>query len=80
MLITGGFPGPVITADWGDRISVTVVNNLQTNGTSIHWHGVRQLNSNNMDGTPGVTECPIPPKGTNSKTYSFLATQYGTSW
>ncbi len=46
--------------------------------TSIHWHGVRQLNSNTNDGTSGVTECPTPPGG--SKTYSFLATQYGTSW
>ncbi len=31
-----------------------------------------------MDGTSGITECPIPPGG--SRTYSFLATQYGTSW
>lgn len=27
-------------------ISVEVINNLDTNGTSIHWHGIRQLNSN----------------------------------
>lgn len=26
-----------------------------------------------------MTECPIPPKG-GSKVYSFMATQYGTSW
>lgn len=26
-----------------------------------------------------MTECPIPPRG-GCKTYSFLATQYGTSW
>jgi Multicopper oxidase len=46
--------------------------------TSFHWHGVRQLNNNINDGANGVTECPIPPGG--KKTYSFLATQYGTSW
>ncbi|KAK3940894.1 multicopper oxidase-domain-containing protein [Diplogelasinospora grovesii] len=78
MLVNGQFPGPTITADWGDRINVTVINNLVTNGTSIHWHGVRNLNSNTQDGTPGLTECPIPPG--SSKTYFFLATQYGTSW
>ncbi|KAH8900905.1 hypothetical protein GQ53DRAFT_132912 [Thozetella sp. PMI_491] len=78
MLVNGQFPGPTITADWGDRINVTVINQLVTNGTSIHWHGVRQLNSNNYDGTSGITECPIRPGG--SRTYSFLATQYGTSW
>ncbi|KAB5559524.1 benzenediol:oxygen oxidoreductase [Coniochaeta sp. 2T2.1] len=71
--------GPTIFADWGDRINITVTNNLRTNGTSIHWHGLRQLGSNLHDGANGVTECPIPPKG-GSKVYSFIAAQYGTSW
>lgn len=37
------------------------------------------MNNNINDGVSGITECPIPPKG-GSKTYTFLATQYGTSW
>ncbi|KAK2002094.1 multicopper oxidase [Colletotrichum falcatum] len=78
MLINGGFPGPTIKADWGDKISVRVVNNLRTNGTSIHWHGVRQLNNNINDGVNGITECPIPPG--SSKTYEWRAEQYGSSW
>ncbi|KAK4449560.1 laccase-2 [Podospora aff. communis PSN243] len=78
MLINDQFPGPVITADWGDRLSITVINKLRHNGTSIHWHGIRHLNNNINDGVSGVTECPIPPNG--NKTYSFLAAQYGTSW
>lgn len=40
-------------------IEVTVKNELRTNGTGIHWHGVRQLNSVYADGTAAVTECPI---------------------
>jgi FtsP/CotA-like multicopper oxidase with cupredoxin domain len=44
----------------------------------MHWHGIRQMNSGNMDGTNGVTECPIPPGG--SRTYTFLLTQFGSSW
>ncbi|KAK1757105.1 Cupredoxin [Echria macrotheca] len=79
MLINANFViGPVIRANWGDRINVTVSNHLQSSGTSIHWHGFRQLNNNINDGTGGVTECPIPPG--SSKTYTFQATQYGTSW
>ncbi|KAK0615565.1 Cupredoxin [Bombardia bombarda] len=78
MLINGGYPGPEIKVNWGDRIDVTVTNKLEFNGTSIHWHGFHQVNSNTMDGVSGVTECPIPPGG--SKKYSFIATQYGTSW
>ena len=48
------------------------------NSSSIHFHGIHQKNTNNQDGASGVTECPIAP--TKSKTYSFIATQYGTAW
>ncbi|KAH8892660.1 laccase [Thozetella sp. PMI_491] len=78
MLINNTFPGPTIVADWGDTIQITVKNSLQTNGTSIHWHGIRQLNTNLADGANGATECPIAP-GT-SKVYTFRALQYGSSW
>ena len=74
----GTIPGPAITANWGDDIVVHVTNHIATNGSAIHWHGVRQLNNNVNDGTPGVTQCPIAP-GT-SMTYKFHADQYGTSW
>ena len=44
----------------------------------MHWHGIRQLNTNLQDGVNGVTECPIPPG--SSRVYKFLAQQYGTTW
>ncbi|KAL9097158.1 MAG: hypothetical protein Q9165_000585 [Trypethelium subeluteriae] len=78
LLINKQYPGPTITANWGDTISVTVKNSMQDNGTGIHWHGIRQLNSNEQDGVAGITECPVAPGDT--KTYTFLATQFGTSW
>ncbi|KAB8337263.1 hypothetical protein FH972_021565 [Carpinus fangiana] len=65
-------------ADWGDRITVTIRNKMQDNGTSIHWHGIRQLKSVTMDGVNGITECPLAPG--QAQTYSFLATQFGTTW
>lgn len=33
---------------------VTVKNSLQHNGTSIHWHGIRMLNSCQHDGVNGM--------------------------
>ncbi|KAF2400757.1 hypothetical protein EJ06DRAFT_542895 [Trichodelitschia bisporula] len=78
MLVNGQYPGPTIYANWGDMISVTVKNSLHDNGTSIHWHGIRQLNSNPQDGVNGITECPLAPGDT--KQYLFQATQYGTTW
>jgi hypothetical protein len=76
--INGQYPGPAIKADWGDYISITVKNEMPNNGTSIHWHGLRQWHKNTQDGVPGITECPIAPG--QQKTYTFQATQYGTSW
>lgn len=78
LLINEQFPGPTINAEWGDNLEITVVNKMENNGTSFHWHGIRQLNSCQNDGANGITECPIPPGG--SFTYKFRATQYGTTW
>lgn len=78
MLINGQYPGPTIRAKWGDTLIINVKNNLAHNGTGIHWHGIRQLNSCQDDGVPGITECPIAPGKTRQ--YKFRATQFGTSW
>ncbi|KAH9822876.1 multicopper type 1 protein [Teratosphaeria destructans] len=77
-LVNSQYPGPTLFADWGDTVSVTVHNQLQDNGTTVHWHGVRQFQQNPYDGVPGVTQCPIAPG--ESTTYTFLVTQHGTSW
>lgn len=74
----GVFPGPTLEADWGDTLVVHVTNSLPNNGTAIHFHGVRQLNNNQNDGVPSVTQCPIAPGKT--MTYTWKATQYGSSW
>lgn len=69
---------PLIEANYGDMISVTVTNNLPNEGTSMHWHGFLQTGTNAQDGVPGITQCPIPPG--SSFTYTFRATLYGSSW
>lgn len=78
LTFNGTIPGPAIIADWGDNLVIHVTNNLEHNGTAIHWHGIRQLNSVEYDGVPGVTQCPIAPGDT--LTYKFQATQYGSTW
>ncbi|EXJ58514.1 hypothetical protein A1O7_05940 [Cladophialophora yegresii CBS 114405] len=77
--INGRFPGPLIRANMGDRLIINVQNNLP-NGTAIHWHGLFQNGTNWMDGTSGITQCPIPPNG-GRFTYNFtLENQFGTYW
>jgi hypothetical protein len=61
LTINGQFPGPLIEVNEGDTIVVDV-QNLATNATAIHWHGLFQNGSAWMDGTPGVTQCPIAPR------------------
>lgn len=78
LTVNGQMPGPLIEANWGDNVVVTVNNKLQDNGTSIHFHGIRQLNNTEYDGVPSITQCPVAPG--DSITYKFVATNYGTSW
>ncbi|OCK79607.1 multicopper oxidase [Lepidopterella palustris CBS 459.81] len=78
LAVNGTVPGPTIEANWGDTVIIHVTNSLTNNGTGIHWHGVRQNRTNQNDGVPSITQCPIAPG--ESLTYTWKATQYGTSW
>lgn len=78
LLVNGSFPGPTIVADWGDTVVVHVTNSMQNNGSSIHFHGVRQLHTNQMDGVASLTQCPLAPGETY--TYIWRAEVYGSSW
>ncbi|KZV71809.1 multicopper oxidase [Peniophora sp. CONT] len=81
-LANGTFPGPIISINKGDRLEVNVTNGLtESNGldlvTTVHWHGIDQLQSNWADGVASVTQCPIVPG--NSFLYNFtIPNQAGT--
>ncbi|KAF2625835.1 multicopper oxidase [Macroventuria anomochaeta] len=78
MLINSTFPGPLIEVNEHDEVIVHV-HNRATNATSIHWHGLYQNGTVHMDGTVGITNCPIAPG--QSFTYRFNVTgQSGTYW
>ena len=80
MAVNGTIPGPTLFADWGDTVVVHVKNNLTTsnNGTSIHFHGIRQNYTNDQDGVSSITQCPTAPE--ESITYTWRALQYGSTW
>ncbi|KXG51018.1 Multicopper oxidase, type 3 [Penicillium griseofulvum] len=80
MAVNGTIPGPTIIADWGDWVVIHVTNSLHQsmNGTSIHWHGIRQNYTNGQDGVVSITQCPTAPGSTI--TYKWRAVQYGSSW
>ncbi|ESO96136.1 hypothetical protein LOTGIDRAFT_231844 [Lottia gigantea] len=70
-------PGPGIHVCENDEIVVNVHNNLETGeGTTIHWHGILQIDSQWNDGVPMVTQCPIVSRTTFQ--YKFRASNPGT--
>ncbi|RYP66905.1 hypothetical protein DL771_007562 [Monosporascus sp. 5C6A] len=80
IVINGQFPGPLIEANWGDWISVTVTNSIRDpeEGTAIHWHAFLQQETPWYDGVPSVQQCPIAPG--SSFTYTFRADHVSTSF
>lgn len=71
----GKLPGTEIRVKEGERVRVTLKNNLPQD-TSIHWHGLHQKGTNNMDGVPGVTQEPIQAGATF--VYDFRAEPAGS--
>jgi FtsP/CotA-like multicopper oxidase with cupredoxin domain len=68
-------PGPTISAQKGDVLEVDFLN-LLDEPTTIHWHGIRNLND--MDGVPGLTQPAVDPG--NSYRYRFPLKDSGLFW
>ncbi|CAI8597717.1 unnamed protein product [Vicia faba] len=76
MGINGQFPGPTITAQVGDTLAIALTNKLFTEGTVIHWHGIRQIDTPWADGTAAISQCAINPGETFH--YRFKVDRPGT--
>ncbi|KAH7052198.1 putative multicopper oxidase, type 1 [Macrophomina phaseolina] len=76
--INNEFPGPTIECNQGDTVRVEV-HNEAVNSTSFHWHGIYQNGTTYMDGTVGISQCPITSG--SSMTYEFkVDRESGTYW
>ena len=77
--INNQVPSPTIDVQEGDTLIVNVVNNDPIHSHSLHWHGLSQKGSPEMDGVVGITQCGLPPS--RSMTYRFNITDSpGTYW
>lgn len=76
MSINFQLPGPSIQVCKHDVVVVDVQNGAEGISTSIHFHGMRQLSTQFMDGVPYLTQCPIPYSSTFR--YAFRAEDEGT--
>lgn len=68
--INGQWPCPILQANVGDTVVVHLHNNLGNETTGLHFHGIRQYGSPEMDGPVAATQCSIPPS--SSLTYQFV--------
>ena len=68
--INGQWPCPQVDVNKGDRLIVTIHNNLGNESTGLHWHGINQRGTPTMDGSAGAAQCPVPPN--SSFTYDFV--------
>jgi len=76
--INGLFPGPNLIVYETQTLDILVVNRLEQESVSMHWHGLHQNNTPWMDGVEHVTQCGILPG--SSFRYIFKAIPSGTFW
>ncbi|KAK6875915.1 Iron transport multicopper oxidase FET3 [Candida tropicalis] len=75
----GTWPLPTLRVKKGDRIQLYLINGFDDRNTTLHFHGLFQHGTNQMDGPEMITQCPIPPGETFL--YNFtIDDQVGTYW
>ena len=76
--VNGLIPGPTLIVHYDQTVIIDVKNSLISEGLSIHWHGMHQMNTPWMDGIAHISQCPINPGSTFR--YMFKAKPTGTMW
>ena len=75
MAYNGQIPGPTIHVNVGDKVQVTLKNELPES-TVIHWHGIPIQNK--YDGVADITQPPVIPG--DSFTYKITAERMSVGW
>ena len=76
--VNGLISGPTLIVHYDQTVIIDVKNSLISEGLSIHWHGMHQMNTPWMDGIAHISQCPINPGSTFR--YMFKAKPTGTMW
>ncbi|MBL7557963.1 MAG: multicopper oxidase domain-containing protein [Bdellovibrionaceae bacterium] len=76
LTVNGGIPAPTLEFTEGDDAEITVINKLEKEETSVHWHGI--LLPPEEDGVAYVNTPPIFPG--KSRVFKFKIRQHGTYW
>ncbi|WP_413560395.1 multicopper oxidase domain-containing protein [Bdellovibrio sp. HCB209] len=74
--VNGGIPAPTLEFTEGDDAEITVINKLDKEEASVHWHGI--LLPPEEDGVAYLNTPPI--FAGKSRTFKFKIRQHGTYW
>ncbi|KAK6332886.1 hypothetical protein TWF696_002905 [Orbilia brochopaga] len=61
VLLNGASPGPTLHMREGQTTWVRVYNDMLEYNLTVHWHGLTQRTAPFSDGSPQVSQWPIPP-------------------
>lgn len=62
VVVNGTSPGPPLRIKPDHTTWVRVYNDMETENLTMHWHGLSKSIAPFSDGTPLVSQWPIPPK------------------
>ena len=74
----GGLQAPTRRLRVNQTVRVTLVNDLYSDGVTVHHHGVHQIGTPYYDGTAQIAQPVLAPGRT--MTYEFVAWPPGTHW
>lgn len=75
-LVNNSFPGPTIEITEGEQLVVHLHNDIDSEFTDLHWHGITQWGTFFHDGAYSFNTCGVAPHDT--RRYSFKAEPCGT--
>jgi len=78
LLVNDINPGPVLRAEVGDVVKVTIVNKSPTDAVTVHYHGLSMKGYPYSDGTGAVSQCSVGPLQTQVN--EFVAEDVGTHY
>jgi L-ascorbate oxidase len=61
VVLNGSSPGPTLYLQEGKTTWIRVYNDIENENLTVHWHGLSQRTAPFSDGTPQVSQWPIPP-------------------
>ncbi|UJR07140.1 hypothetical protein I4U23_011428 [Adineta vaga] len=77
-VFNNSLPGPVLHVYQNQTVHVRIFNNMMTETLSVHFHGIRQVNTPGSDGIGRLTQISILPG--SSFLHEFVAVDQGTFW